>query len=112
MRHGQTVMGSYVLNQYQAPNEFSLTIVCERGTLRFESQHNRWRVMENPNGDWVDESQPALERDDTFIAQANVFLDAVEGKRPPLCSLDEGVDTLKVILASLASADAPAWSVV
>ena len=27
-------MGSYALNQHQAPNETTITVVCEQGTLR------------------------------------------------------------------------------
>ena len=62
------------------------------------------------NGDtWHDETIPPLERDTLFIAQASAFLDAVEGQRPPLCSLDEGLQTLRVNLAALASVKSQAW---
>ena len=30
------VLANYSLNQHQAPNELTLTVVCERGTLRVE----------------------------------------------------------------------------
>src|SRR5439155_16743169 len=33
-RHGD-VMASYALNQHQAPNETTITVICERGTVRF-----------------------------------------------------------------------------
>ena len=35
-RHGD-VLASYCMNQYQAPNETSITVVCERGTAQFQS---------------------------------------------------------------------------
>jgi predicted dehydrogenase len=44
-----------------------------------------------------------------FVTQANAFLDAVEGKKPVLCTLDEGLQTLKVNLAALASWDEGRW---
>ena len=36
-RHGD-VLASYSLNQHQAPNEVTLTVVCERGTVRWEAR--------------------------------------------------------------------------
>ena len=51
----------------------------------------------------------ALERDELFTRQANLFLDAVEGRQPPLCSLEEGWQSLRVNLAALASVEARKW---
>jgi len=36
-----------------------------------------------------------LPRDAAFVAQANAFLDAIEGQSPPLCTLPEGLQTLQ-----------------
>lgn len=110
-RHG-SVLGCYSLNQHQAPNEIILTVACERGTARFESHENRWRWMIAPGDDWHDERPPLLERDALFVAQANALLDAVEGKAPPPCSLDDGVQTLLVNLAALASVEHGVWQAI
>ena len=40
-RHGN-VMGSFSLNQHQAPNETTLTVICARGTVRYEAHTSRW----------------------------------------------------------------------
>jgi predicted dehydrogenase len=103
-RHA-SVLATYSLNQYQAPNEFTLTVVCERGTVRTEFHEHRLRWLTQPGGIWHDESIAPLERDTNFIAQANAFLDAVEGKAAVPCSLEEGIQTLRVNLAALASLD-------
>lgn len=66
------VLGAYTLNQHQAPNEMTITVACERGTL--------------------------------FINQAHAFLDALETGVRPLCTLDEGIGTLRCNLAALACA--------
>ena len=107
-RHGD-VLASYTLNQHQAPNENTITVVCESGTVRFEGHECRWRWMTNPGEAWHDEQHAPLERDALFVAQANHFLDAVEGKRPVACSLNEGLQTLRVNLAALASTDGGGW---
>jgi len=103
------VLANYCLNQYQAPNETSITVNCEQGTAQFQADRNQWRWMLQPGDEWTVESFPAMERDTLFIAQANQFLDVVEGKAPVLCSLAEGLQTLKVNLAALDSVDHGGW---
>lgn len=110
-RHG-SVLASYSLNQHQAPNETMITVICERSTARFEVQENRWRWCERPETPWTDEPNTPIERDTLFIAQAHAFLDAVEGKADVLCTLEEGLQTLRVNLAALASADGAGWQTV
>jgi predicted dehydrogenase len=107
-RHGP-VLASYSLNQHQAPNEMTITVVGERGTARFELHEHRWRWMTEPGSAWHEERIEPLERDAVFIAQAHAFLDTVEGRREPLCSLEEGIQTLRVNLAALASAAEGTW---
>ncbi|MGB7159806.1 MAG: Gfo/Idh/MocA family oxidoreductase [Tepidisphaeraceae bacterium] len=107
-RHGD-VMASYSLNQHQPPNETTITVVCERGAARLEIHNARWRHMERPGDEWTDHGGAPLERDVMFVRQANAFLDAVEGKAPPLCTLEEGAATLRANVAILSSADQGRW---
>lgn len=108
-RHG-SVLASYALNQHQAPNETTLTVACERGTARFEVHAGRWRSCTRAGEPWV-EHDPAVpaDRDAPFVRQAHAFLDAIDGKAPPLCSLEEGARTLRANLAILSSLDAGQW---
>jgi predicted dehydrogenase len=107
-RHGD-VLASYSLNQHQAPNEMTITIVCERGTVRFEGHQQHWLAMKSPGDAWTERGKASIQRDDLFIRQANAFLDCVEGKQEPLCPLDEGIATLRANLAILRSGDCGAW---
>lgn len=100
---------SYSLNQHQAPNELTLTVICRQGTVRFEAHQQRWRWAVQPDEPWHDEPGPVLARDDMFIAQAHAFLDAVEGRAAPLCTLEDGIQTLQVNLAALESLAGPTW---
>jgi len=108
-RHGG-VLASYSLNQHQAPNESSLTVVCQLGTARFESHQQRWRWQIDPADRWHDEPCEPLERDDLFIAQANRFLDVVEGNAVPTCTLDEGTQTLRTNQAILRACESREWT--
>lgn len=101
-RHGD-VLASYSLNQHQAPNEMMLTVICERGTVRFDLLKHAWRWMVDPETPWQEEAADIPSRDAWFTAQEHAWLDTVERKTPPLCSLEEGLQTLRVNLAALAS---------
>jgi len=110
-RHGE-VLASYSLNQHQAANEVTLSVVCERGVVRWESHLHRWRWMVRPDEPWHDEPHDPLPRDAAFITQASAFLDAIAGHAQPLCSLAEGLQTLRVNLAALRSVESSNWQLV
>jgi predicted dehydrogenase len=110
-RHGP-VMGSFSLNQHQAPNESTITVVCTHGTARFEYHECRWRWATEPGAPWADEPTPPLERDALFVRQAAAFLDAVEAKAAPVCTLAEARQTLAVNLAILRAAERGTWEAV
>lgn len=104
-RHGDRILGNYQLNQFQMPNETSISFHCQRGTVRYLPLETRWEWMADPGGAWHNEAFPKMERDDWFVRQENIYLDALEGRRPVLCTIDEALQTLKVNLAALRSAD-------
>ena len=43
-RHGQ-VLVSFAMTQFQTPNENTLLIHCENGSVKIETNHQRWGVM-------------------------------------------------------------------
>lgn len=110
-RHGE-VLASYSLNQHQAPNETTVSVICEGGTARFEAHENRWRWMSSPGNEWQSGISQQLARDELFILQAHHFLDAVEAKCALRCSLEDGLQTLRVNLAALKSAAQGTWQTI
>lgn len=102
-RHGNALV-NYALNQFQAPNEMTLNLHCEGGSVKVEGHERRWSVWRRGATAWEPHQTPPLERDDLFIAQAGAFLDGLHGQPTPLATLDEAVQTLKFNLAALASA--------
>lgn len=110
-RHGG-VLGAFSLNQHQAPNELTLTVVCQQGTVRFENHASRWRWMCRPDEPWHDEPHEPLARDTLFVRQAGAFLDALERRVPPLCTLAEGMQTLRVNLAAIESLERGTWQTI
>ncbi len=60
--------------------------------------------------DWTVEEKYSLERDDLFVRQANAFTDQLDGTASAACTLAEGMQTLRVNLAALKSADSGIWT--
>lgn len=110
-RHGD-VMASISLNQHQPVSEFVITILCEKGAVRWELEGQRWLSAKENGGDWTEMESFVHERDDYYILQANGFLDLLEGKADPLCPLADGIATLKSTLAILESRKTGRWETV
>lgn len=107
-RHGD-LMATYSLNQHQAPGEISITVICERGTCRCELYRHRWAWMTEPDSTWQEERFHVAGRDVLFVTQASAFLDLLDGKAEPTCTLQEGAHTLRTNLAALDSVDDRTW---
>ncbi len=110
-RHGANgeVLGSFCSNQHQAANETSITVICQNATVRFEYQRNRWGFLIEPEGAW-EYQEFTIGRDDLFTHQANAFLDAIEGKSDPACTITEAEHTLKTCLTILKSSQQAPWT--
>jgi predicted dehydrogenase len=109
LTHQGDVMGSYAMNQHQTAKTTMFTIACEQATVLAEYHKNRWMWQEAPEGEWHVEQFPAVERDSNYLSQAHSFLDAVEGRSEVRCTLSEGLQTLRVNLAALASSKQHTW---
>jgi len=102
-RHDE-VLASYALNQHQAPNETSITVIAERGTARCEYHRHAWKWMTEPDTPWQDQRIDFATQDDWFTAQEDAWLDVLAGKAEPLCDLADGWRTLRTTRAVLDSA--------
>ncbi len=106
-RHG-AALATFALNQFQQPNETTLQFNSAGGSVKIELHLQRWGTFAEGAKDWTWHSVPAGERDTPFIAQANAFLDQLEGQPSLLCSLEAAAQTLRFNLAALASAESGA----
>lgn len=98
-----TVLTSYALNQFQAANETRLDFHAETGSVRVELNAQRWGTIARGAAHWEWHAAPVAERDQIYTAQAHAFLDGCDGKPNPLCTLEEGIQTLRFNLAALRS---------
>jgi predicted dehydrogenase len=103
-----SVLVNYTLNQFQPPNEATFLVHCEGGSVKVEWHEQRWGVWPRGAAGWEYHSAPVKERDDLFEAQAGAFLDALAGAQTNLCTVAEGIQTLKFNLAALQSSQTAA----
>ncbi len=94
---------SYALNQFQAANDTRWDFHAETGSVRVELNAQRWGVLARGETEWRWHAAPSAERDQIYAAQASAFLAGTEGKPNPLCTLEEGIQTLRFNLAALLS---------
>jgi len=93
---------SYALNQFQSPVEMRLDFHAEHGSVRLELPE-RWGIQRAGEAGWTWQHASSFDRDGLFRAQANEFIDGCEGQQTNLCSLEEGIQTLRFNLAALQS---------
>jgi len=105
LARNDTALVSYSLNQFQAPSETRLDFHAETGSVRVEMNTERWGTLARGESDWTWHSSPFGERDQIYIGQAHAFLDGCEGKPNLLCTLEEGIRTLRFNVAALQSWD-------
>ena len=103
-RHGRTLV-AYALNLFQSPNESTIQFHNAGGSIKIEFHRQRWGTWPKGADGWTWHEAAVSERDSHFTAQADAFLDQVEGKRGRLCSLQAASQTLRFNLACLASAE-------
>ena len=90
-------------NLFQAPNEQTLEVHAERGSVKAEYHKQRWGTMSQGEESWTYHDASYSGRDSLFVTQANAFLDRIEGKPAALTSLEDAIQTLRVNLAALES---------
>ncbi len=102
-------VGAVHVNYFQRPPDHRLEIVGTRGTLRWNNADGVLHHYEMPDefGTWsASPSAPIhtayplpddFERNHLFVAQMAHFLDVVEGKAEPRCSLEDGIAVQKLV---------------
>lgn len=99
-----SVLVSYSLNQFQSPNETTLQVHCQGGSVKIAIHKQQWATFPFGAQQWELHSPPVAQRDDLFTAQARAFLEGLDGSPNPICTLDEAIQTLRFNLAALQSA--------
>lgn len=104
-RHSGGALSSLTTNQFQAPNETMISYHGEQGSVRVDFVRQRVGTLRQGETEWQWKEVPHGERDVMFVAQAEAFLEAMEGRPEELSTLEDAAQTLRVNLAALRSFD-------
>jgi predicted dehydrogenase len=96
------VIGSVHLNYIQQPPVHHLEIVGTHGTIRWDSSDGIVHVYQNKSKAWdFHPPCPGYSRNDLFIEEMKHFIQVVEGRCVPICSLQDGIRALDLALMAL-----------
>ena len=100
MQFANGVTGSLHVDYYQQPPSHTLEITGTAGRVTWDNADGLARLFQAQTGQWSEFSLPAnFDRNDLFIAESKHFLDIVQKKADPVCSLADGEAALKLCLA-------------
>lgn len=107
------VLGSVHLDYIQRPPAHWLEIIGTRGTIRWDYYRNivetlteSTQVITSQSAITAQQSETQLTeiRNQMFMAEMRHFLDVLQGKEQPVCTLDDGIRALELALAVHSSA--------
>jgi predicted dehydrogenase len=93
-------LASVHLDYNQRPAQHRLEIVGSRGSILWDQAEAAASLWSDTTGEWKVIPPPAgFERNTLFRDEMRHFLDLIEGKTEPVCSLEDGIRALEIALA-------------
>ncbi|MFQ5616319.1 MAG: Gfo/Idh/MocA family oxidoreductase [Anaerolineales bacterium] len=106
LRFASGVVGSMHLNYIQRPPKHNLEIVGTEGTIRWDNAEGAARLFWAGTNVWETVPTPAgFTRNDLFLDEMVNFLGLIRGEVDAVCSLEDGVQALRLALGALESAE-------
>jgi predicted dehydrogenase len=94
------ILASVHLDYNQRPASHWLEIVGTEGTIRWDNSDGMVRYSAAVENQWHETPPPnGFERNDMFLDEMRHFLEIIDGKKAPLCTLEEGIRVLEIVLA-------------
>jgi len=92
------------LDLYGRPHEKYISVTGDNGTLEWSFEPNQIRYNKSMEYGW-EEQDFDLERNDMFIDVAQEFIKVIDGQSINKCTIDEGVNVMRIIEACRISSD-------
>jgi predicted dehydrogenase len=104
LRFAGGALGSLHLDYCQRPPTHRLDVIGTQGTLRWDNADGAVQLWRLGLDEWQVFPAPAdYERNTLFLEQMRHFLAVARGEVPPLCTLEDGLDALRLALAAAQS---------
>ena len=106
IRFTSGLLGSVHLDYIQRPPEHTLKVIGTEGTIQWDNQNGVTKLYKASEKRWQEFfPPPGFKRNTMFLDEMQHFLDVVQGKTMPKCTLDDGIKALKISLAIYDSQD-------
>ena len=96
------------LSQWQRKNQGDIQLEGSAGAMRYRAEARTVDICREIEGQWESKTY-TLERDDNYIAEADNFFNAIEGKEKVLCTVQEAYHTWQVCMGIRESFDKGKW---
>ncbi len=104
LRFASGMLGSVHLDYLQRPPAHWLECIGTTGTLHWDNNRGLLKFFRVEVGEWQDLPMPSgFERNDLFMAEMRHFLEVCRGEANPICPLEDGIMSLDLALAAIAS---------
>ncbi|KPK91236.1 MAG: hypothetical protein AMJ88_14200 [Anaerolineae bacterium SM23_ 63] len=105
LRFKDGILASVHLDYNQRPASHWLEIVGTEGTIRWDNTDGMVHYWTALSDQWQETPPPnGFERNDMFLDEMRHFLNILDGKATPLCTLEDGIRVLEIVLAAHKSA--------
>lgn len=102
LKFDDQLIGSVHLNYLELPPRHTLSVIGTQGKLNWNYYQDRVDMISHIKGELIEEISyfcpPDFDRNHLFLREMEHFLDIVRGKVSPVCTLDDGIETLRLIL--------------
>jgi len=101
LRFKSGVVGGVHLDYVQRPPRHTLSLVGQDGTIEWDGHSGIARVYDASHRTWDEAAPPpGFERNTMFLEEMTHFLNCIQGKEQPICTLEDGERALKIALAA------------
>ena len=97
---------SVQVNYFQRPPVHCLELVGTRGTLTWDNADGAARMWREETRQW--ETFPLVDgfdRNDLFLAETRHFINVIQGREEPVCTLEDGEQVMKIVEAIFRSSE-------
>ena len=91
------------IDYVQRPDAREIDIFADDGMLHYNTGDGFVRCYTGQEGEFEDVNGTLPHRDDYYRAEIQSFLDAVDGKRPPVVTVQDGLQVMKAVFALVGS---------
>ena len=104
------VLGSVHLDFCQRPPRHTLEMIGNQGTITWDNATGGTRVYRAEKAAWENFPAPNdFDRNDLFLAEMRNFINMIAGKEEPVCSFEDGVRAMEIVLAVCQSSRYHQW---